>query len=100
MATSVQEEGDEGVVDDGHQEVGVEEGVQVGCELPHLNIVSIDSLYFDVILFIWFNSYDNNSQLCPKLIKKITTQIILQNIFLIWLNMFLISSANCETEKV
>ena len=43
MATSVQEEGDEGVVDDGDQQVGVEEGVQVGCELPHLNIVSIDS---------------------------------------------------------
>ena len=43
VPSRVEEEGDEGVVDDGDQEGGGEEGVQVGCELPHLNIVSIDS---------------------------------------------------------
>ena len=31
----VKEESDEGVVDDGDEEVGVEEGVEVGRELPH-----------------------------------------------------------------
>ena len=59
-------------------------------DVESIEIIIIGSLYFR----------ENNSFLCPKLIKKIATQIILENIFLIWLNMFLISSANCETEKV
>ena len=35
VTAGVKEESDEGVVDDGNEEVGVEERVQVGCELPH-----------------------------------------------------------------
>ena len=35
MTPRVKEESDEGVVDDGDEEVGVEEGVEVGRELPH-----------------------------------------------------------------
>ena len=35
VAAGVEEESDEGVVDDGHEEVGVEERVEVGSELPN-----------------------------------------------------------------